>query len=96
MKCGRCGETFLKREQADHKCPVTDEQRDALAMRVNAAFDSIAGASYYGFSFREVLVEDPKALDAAEALVAALRKAHVMGVDPPLRPKIDFVNNRGE
>lgn len=41
-----------------------------LHYRARKAFDAITHATYYGFAAREVLANDPEALEAAEKLAA--------------------------
>ena len=40
--------------------------------RAGEAFDSLTAAMWYGFTFREHLANNPKALEAAEALAASI------------------------
>jgi hypothetical protein len=54
---------------------------DRAAIAAARIFDSIAGASYYGLAFRDVLRNDPEALAAAEKLVERLRAGGVRGLD---------------
>jgi hypothetical protein len=44
-------------------------------------FDKITGASYHGFGFRQILINDPEALKAARILVDALKKHGAKGLE---------------
>lgn len=44
-------------------------------------FNQVTGASYYGFHFREVLMENPEARAAARKLAECLKAAGVKGMD---------------
>ena len=46
-----------------------------------ALFDSISGASYYGFGFRQVLIVDPEAREAARVLVERLKYHGAKGLE---------------
>ena len=46
-----------------------------------ALFDQITGASYYGFGFRQVLINDAEAREAARALISRLRFHGARGLD---------------
>ncbi len=59
---------------------MNDGKTVDTARRAREAFDGITGASFYGFHFREVLRENPKALEAAETLVEALKEANIKGL----------------
>lgn len=44
-------------------------------------FDAITGASYFGFGFRQILLEDPQARAAAQILVDRLRQHGAKGLE---------------
>ena len=49
------------------------ENTDALYSRARDAFDTITGASWFGFGFRAILMHDHEALEAAERLAAKVK-----------------------
>lgn len=52
--------------------PIVDELTNTVK-EATALFDAITGASYYGFGFRQVLIVDPEAREAARVLVERLK-----------------------
>jgi hypothetical protein len=47
---------------------------DPTFQKASKAFDALAAATYYGFDFKRILVDCPEALEAAEKLVALVKK----------------------
>lgn len=66
-----------KTEEKKSKTPATDLLRSMS--RAREAFDTITGASYYGFAMREFLATNEEALQAAEKLAAFLQAAGLKG-----------------
>jgi hypothetical protein len=50
-------------------------------IRIHAAFDTVTGACYYGFSFKSVLADNPQALEALETVARCLKEAKATGAE---------------
>ncbi len=70
--CPECGAFCHKAEEID----VTERRA-----RVDKAFDKMSGASYFGYRFRCVLMENMDALKSIERLIRCLEEAGVQGME---------------
>ena len=60
--------------------PIVDELTNTVK-EATALFDALSGASYFGFGFRQSLIIDEEAREAARVLVSRLKHHGAKGLD---------------